>query len=185
MSPPVGFGKKCPKIVGYKVCKFIYTWLNWLNLTPIQRYAVFRHQLRKDAVSLNFSLTFSLSNAFLVFKRNVFSLHLVPCNLPWNGGGGGREFLKKESFYARTLNVKRKVFYTGLLLLSAWSRWTCHWTTITRSHSVRLSSLWFEPHWTSNCGETWMQMTQSYGEWSREFGQKPHKKYWIVWYPNS
>ena len=106
MSPPVGFGKKCPKIVGYKVCKFIYTWLNWLNLTPIQRYAVFRHQLRKDAVSLNFSLTFSLSNAFLVFKRNVFSLHLVPCNLPWNGGGGGgREFLKKESFYARTFWV--------------------------------------------------------------------------------
>lgn len=35
---------------------------------------MFRHQLRKDAVSLNFSLTFSLSNAFLVFKRNVFSL---------------------------------------------------------------------------------------------------------------
>ena len=25
MSPPVGFGKKCPKIVGYKVCISIYT----------------------------------------------------------------------------------------------------------------------------------------------------------------
>lgn len=57
---------------------------------------MFRHQLRKDAVSLNFLLTFSLSNAFLVFKRNVFSLHLVPCNLPWNWGGGGGEGVSKE-----------------------------------------------------------------------------------------
>ena len=24
MSPPVGFGKKCPKIVGYKVCMLKY-----------------------------------------------------------------------------------------------------------------------------------------------------------------
>ena len=44
------------------------------------------------------------------------------------------------------------------LVLSAWSRWTCRWTMTTQCHSVRLSSLSFELHWTSSYAETWMQM---------------------------
>ena len=82
MSPPVGFGKKCPKIVGYKVCISIFIpcyYIIFLGITPNLPITRRRRVTHLLCWPLHFESTvYTLAYSSCVYRENATDPYDIP-----------------------------------------------------------------------------------------------------------